>query len=249
VATKDANDLMLTSFSFHSGQLPGNCGVRQAYRLKGAYRSREEMEGLMDEADTAKTLTTCDLSGSTGKHIVTALDAFINGSSRSRVARAVPLEWAYLYTLDKVHGGSYALICLSDTDKGQGDGHGGAFSTRGFAEWLVQRGLGESIKAQNERKDCDYDILGYWIIPDHEAMDKAITDGLAEIRKGIEEWNNDPRVKRSVEPVDEELERELKSKLLQDWISGEYGDELIDDEDDVDEEWEEYDDEYVEDPF
>lgn len=245
---ESGDDLMLTTFSFHSGQLPGNCGVRQAYRLKATYRSREEMEELMNSAAAQRELRQCLLSGTRGKFIVTLIDHFINCRADEREGRAIPLEWAYLYTLEKIHGGSYALICLSDTDNGQGDGHGGAFSTRGFAEWIVQRGLGEAVKCQNIRKDCDYDIMGYWIIPDHMAMDKALEEGLKEMRKRIREWNNDPRVKRSVEPVDEELERQLKQDLIRTWTETTGGF----DDDGVDDEWEEFIDEeeqYEPEPF
>lgn len=213
------DDIMLTTISLHSGQLLGNCGVRQAYRLKGTYCNEAEMQERMNQGAADRTLKQITLSNSTKRSAVLMLEAFINGPASHRIGRAIPLEWAYIYALEKVHGGSYSLICLSDTDRGQGDGHGGAFSTRGFAQWLASKGLCEMVKAQAQRKGCDYDIMGYWMIPDHESMDKYLHTGIKAIAKGMEEWNNDERVKAATTTMDDVSEQELKDKLRGAWVA------------------------------
>jgi hypothetical protein len=117
--------------------------------------------------------------------------------------RAYPVDWAFADVLERIHTGSYALMSLTDTADGAGDGHKGPFATRNFAKWLIRNGLmaGTSISGIRpiNHDESDYNITGWMLIPNPESIDEFLAHKIAEIQKYIEDSNDDPALEAQEE--------------------------------------------------
>jgi len=200
---------LIRSHEYGDGNIHGNCGIRIAYRLLATYTTEEESskryKELLDRGQLSRILTPRHASP-----ITAMLHSIKRAEGGRAVARAYPVEWAFAELLEVLHYGSYALICMTDTEDGLGDGHKGEYATRNFAAWLLDNGVVQGNCTTGIRYPDDpvstREVYGWFFVPDKPRINALIAKVKREICQYIKDCNNDPEIAKQAEKKKTEAE-------------------------------------------
>jgi len=206
--------VLITSYEFSNSGIPGNCGSRVPYRLSASY---------IDEKGVAARYKSNSKNGKlksiveyNGNDLSTALRRIYKHAPSDR---AIPLEWAYSDVLKHIHTGSYSIICITDTEDGQGDGHCGEFAPRYFAQWLIDKRLAFGDKVvcpRYEGEDREYNHFAWILTPNFDSITKHLKSTIKDVKEYITEYNKDPLLMKQEGEKDAE-EQELKQRITAGW--------------------------------
>ena len=205
----------LINHQFNVSQMHGNCGVQVLYRLTGNYISRDESERILKKEGPKP------IPEPKSKDQYTIVDMVDLIKREHAHQHPYPIEFAYTCALSSIHGGSYALIAMSDTENGRGDGHRGAFATRNMAEWMQKEGLvdGEKTTAVRYPNTSDRrEVYGWFFVPNKAAITKFLVGMRKTVYEFIVNWNSQPELREAVKKKAEQKDA-MRRKLLQGWDS------------------------------
>lgn len=213
---------LLTSHSYKKSGVQGNCGGAFISRLGAAYKpeswcKNKYQELLKTKSQLRPIRTTENMAIS---HMLAALREAEGQPTGGAYGRAYPLEWAFADVLEAATVHCPALVGMTDTHNGAGDGHPGAFATRHFAHWWGDNGFATDIKLTEGMRYGERRVYGWWIAPNHDAIAKYIRAKKEEIFREVERWNNEPQF-QGIREADRAAERAVASALERGW--SEYG--------------------------
>lgn len=202
--------MLIRSNEFMTDQMPGNCGINVAYRLAACYcdepSAHAEYKRQLDRGNL-------HLIGGWTEHstISTLLESIRHAEGGRAHARAYPLDWAYSEVLEGLHYGTYAMLAMTDTEEGRGDGHAGEFATRHFANWLLENDLVSgtpSVGVRHPDSEARREVYGWFLIPDKSRIEEHLSTTRDTIKAAIQEYNDEPSIKKS-----EKKERSEEEKI------------------------------------
>lgn len=204
-------DQLVKEVKFSVSTLAGNCGITTAYRLNGTYISQKYHDREQRERASRKSLVR--LPEYHGE-----MHLYIKNMHRYD-SPGVPLSWCFAAVLQRVHIGSYSMLIVTDTDKGTGDGHQGAFSPRHFVDWLVSEGLYQVTNVTADRSGHNYAITTWVLVPYRTKIETMLRDAETVIKDYITTHNSAPALVQQLAMANREGD-ELHQTISDGWSPG-----------------------------
>lgn len=210
--------MKITKYSYHVNKMPGNCGAKVLHRLSASYSA--------DPAEDRKRYNTAVESGTLstigtpfGDSIRDMLWSIMVAEPKEGTMRCRPiaLEWVFAEAVEAATSGDVALLFVSDTHNGAGDGHKGPCAPRHFVEWAIDNDLFEEIGAvTSTRPRTDVEMTGWVMSPNKKRIRKLLNETSKQIQNFIEEANNEPKLKAAKKAREAE-EAKARARFQDGW--------------------------------